>query len=162
VLLVQPETLERAQRRLDEAARRHADPAVLETTVERAREALEVLAERTAELETAVPERLGAAIRDSMRAETLPVGRHVAEVRGLAGQTIRRLERLQLDTEAERHARVEDLGVLVELVTSGWRGVERRLDRLERAIDRLERTLDDRPVADVYRLDDRQERASGA
>jgi hypothetical protein len=40
--------------------------------------------------------------------------------------------------------------------------VERRLDRLERAIDRLERTLDDRPVADVYRLDDRQERASGA
>ena len=157
-----PDALKRAQRRLDEAARRHADPAVLEATVERAREALEALAERTAELETVVPERLGAAIRESMRAETLPVGRHVAEVRGLAGQTIRRLERLQLDADAERRARVQDLAVLVELVTSGWRGVERRLDRLERALDRLERGLDDRPVADVYRLDDRQERASGA
>jgi hypothetical protein len=152
---VQPDALQRAQRRLDEAARRHADPAFLEATVERAQEALEALAERTAELETVVPERLGAAIRESMRAETLPVGRHVAEVRGLAGQTIRRLERLQLDADAERRARVEDLAVLVELVTSGWRGVERRLDRLERG-------LDARPVADVYRLDDRQERASSA
>jgi hypothetical protein len=159
---VQPEALQRAQRRLDDAVRRHADPAVLEATVERAQEALEALAERTAELETVVPERLDAAIRESMRAETLPVGRHVAEVRGLAGQTIRRLERLQLDAEAERRARVEDLAVLVELVTSGWRGVERRLDRLERAIDRLERGLDARPVADVYRLDERQEHASSA
>jgi hypothetical protein len=91
-----------------------------------------------------------------MRAEVVPVARNLAEVRGLSGQTIRRLERLQGDLEAERRARVEDLALLVELISSGWRAVERRLDRLERSFDRLERTLEDSPVAQVYRLQDRQ------
>ena len=70
----------------------------------------------------------------------------LAEVRGLSNQTIRRLERLQLDLDAERRARIEDLALLVDLIASGWHGVERRLDRLERSIDRLERSLEDRPV----------------
>jgi len=127
--------------------------------VERAGEALESLAERTAELEAAVPERLGAAVQESMRSQVLPVGRHVAEVRGLANQTIRRLERLQLDLDAERRARIEDLAVLVDLIAAGWQGVERRIDRLDRVVDRVERALEDRPVAAVYRIEDRQERA---
>jgi hypothetical protein len=49
---------------------------------------------------------------------------------------------------------VEDLALLVELITSGWRGVERRLDRLERVLDRLERTLENQPAAaPVYRIE---------
>jgi hypothetical protein len=44
-------------------------------------------------------------------------------VRGLSGQTIRRLERLQGDLAAERKARVEDLALLVELITSGLRSM---------------------------------------
>jgi hypothetical protein len=59
---------------------------------------------------------------------------------------------------AERKARVEDLALLVELISTGWRGVERRLDRLERVLDRLERTLDAQPSAPVYRI----ERNTGA
>ena len=43
-------------------------------------------------------------------------------------------------TSAERTARV-DLALLVDLIASGWRGVERRLDRLERILDRMERSL---------------------
>jgi hypothetical protein len=39
--------------------------------------------------------------------------------------------------------------------------VERRLDRLERSLDRLERSLEERPVAELYRLEDR-ERRTGA
>jgi hypothetical protein len=95
-----------------------------------------------------------------MRAEVIPVARNLAEVRGLSGQTIRRLERLQGDLDAERRARVEDLALLVELISSGWRAVERRLDRLERSFDRLERSLEDSPVAQVYRLQDHQSGAS--
>jgi hypothetical protein len=156
------EAIGNAERRLEEARRGRSDPAALDAAVRRATEALETVAERTAELEAVVPERLGSALREGMRAEVLPVGRHVAEVRGLATQTIRRLERLQVDVDGERRARVEDLEVLVELVASGWRGVERRLDRLERAVDRLERSLDDRPSAALYRLEERQERRPGA
>jgi hypothetical protein len=158
---VRPEPLERAFRRANRAAER-TDPAALEAAVERAREALATFAERAAELESAVPERIGAAVQDGMRAEVLPVGRHIAEVRGLAGQTIRRLERLQAEAEADRRDRVEDLAVLVDLVASGWSSLERRIDRLERAIDRLERSLEDRPVAELYRFEDRNKRRTGS
>ena len=66
-----------------------------------------------------------------MRAEVLPVARHIAEIRGLLNQAIRRLERVEGDLLAERHARVDDLALLVDLVSSGWRGVDARLARLE-------------------------------
>jgi len=77
----------------------------------------------------------------------LPVARHIAEIRGLLNQTIRRLERIEGDLLAERHARVDDLALLVDLVSSGWRGVDARLARLERGqtessidVDELART----------------------
>jgi hypothetical protein len=62
----------------------------------------------------------------------MPVARHIAEIRGLLNQAIRRLERLEGDLLAERHARVDDLALLVDLVSSGWKGVDARLERLER------------------------------
>ena len=105
-----------------------------------------------------MPERLGSALHEALRSEVVPVARNLAEVRGLSTQGIRRLERLEHLLETERRARVEDLALLVDLVSSGWRGVERRLDRLERILDRLERSLEDRPVASLYRLEDRQDR----
>ena len=153
------DALERARNRLSEA--RTAQPtraADVEEALGRARAALDELAERAAELEATVPERLGAAVQDGLRAEVLPVARHIAEVRGLSAQVIRRLERLQADVDAERRARVEDLGLLVDLIASGWKGVERRLDRLERIVDRMERGLEDRPVAELYRIEERGRR----
>jgi hypothetical protein len=154
---VQPEALDRARKRLSEAGTA-ADPVALDTAIERARLALETLAAQTSELESSVPEKLDAAIREGLRTEARPIGRQLAEVRGLSNGTIRRLERLQHDLDAERRARVEDLALLVDLVASGWHGVERRLDRLERSLDRLERSLEDRPPGEVYRFD----RRSGA
>jgi hypothetical protein len=152
VALVDEDAFERARRRIAEArAARYRDPA-LEAAVGRAREALEALAERGAELESSLPERLDSALRAGMRDEVAPVARSLAEVRGLAGQTIRRLDRLQTDLDAERRARIEDLALLVDLVTSGWGAVERRLDRLERVLDRLDRALDDRPAGELRRL----------
>jgi hypothetical protein len=148
VALVDEDAFERARRRIAEArAARYRDPE-LEAAVTRAREALEALAER----ESSLPERLDSALRAGMRDEVAPVARNLAEVRGLAGQTIRRLDRLQTDLDAERRARIEDLALLVDLVTSGWGAVERRLDRLERTLDRLDRALDDRPAGELRRL----------
>ncbi len=46
---------------------------------------------------------------------------NLAEIRGLLNQAIRRLERLEGDLLAERHARIDDLALLVDLVSSGWR-----------------------------------------
>ncbi len=149
------DALERARRRLAEAREEGPNRVDLEAALERAETALVALAQTAAELETAVPERLGAALEDSMRAEVVPVARNLAEVRGLTVQLVRRLERLQAETAAERRERLADLALLVDLIASGWRGVERRLDRTERVLDRIDRALEDRPGAAVYRLDSR-------
>jgi hypothetical protein len=130
--------------RVAQSGEERPDDAALRALLERARAGLEALALTTAELETAIPERLETSLQKGLREEVLPVARHLAEVRGLSGQTIRRLERLQTDIASERQARVEDLALLVDLITSGWRGVEKRLDRMERVLDRVERVLDDR------------------
>jgi len=123
--------LERAKQRIAEAAAGRPEAAVLEAALERSRVQMETLAVAAAELESSIPARVDVAVREGLRAEVLPVARHIAEIRGLLNQAIRRLERLEGDLLAERHARVDDLALLVDLVSSGWRGVDRRLERLE-------------------------------
>lgn len=147
------DALERARVRIAAARADEPDAVSLAAALDAARGAVDELAGRAAELEASVPDRLGAALRDGMRTEVAPVAQNLAEVRGLSGQTIRRLERIQGDIDAERRARIEDLALVVELISSGWRAVERRLDRLERSLDRLERNLEAAPRAELYRLD---------
>ena len=118
--------------RIAGAASGRAAPAELEAALERSRAQVEALAVAAAELEATLPERIGAAVHDGLRAEVLPVARHLAEIRGLLNQAIGRLERLEGDLLAERHARVDDLALLVDLVSSGWKGVSDRLEKLER------------------------------
>ena len=125
--------LERAKERIAAAASGRIAPAELEAALERARAQVEALAESAAALEGVLPEKIGAAVHDGLRAEVLPVARHIAEIRGLLNQAIRRLERLEGDLLAERHARIDDLALLVDLVSSGWKGVDARLERVERA-----------------------------
>jgi hypothetical protein len=124
--------LERAKQRIAEAAARRPEAAQLEAVLERSRAQIEELAATAAGLESSIPAQVGLAVRDGLRTEVLPVARHIAEVRGLLNQAIRRLERLEGELLAERHARIDDLALLVELVSSGWRGVDTRLERLER------------------------------
>jgi hypothetical protein len=130
---VDAQALERAKQRIADATAGRPDPAAIEAALERSRSQIESLAVTAAELEASIPEHVGAAVRDGIRVEVLPVARHIAEIRGLLNAAIRRLERLEGDLLAERHARVDDLALLVDLVTSGWRGVDARLERLERA-----------------------------
>ncbi len=74
------------------------------------------------------------ALRDGLREEAAPLSRRVAEVKGLSWNTIHRLERLEQTIDAERSARIDDLALLVELLTEGWRSINARLDRIEAAL----------------------------
>jgi hypothetical protein len=126
--------VERARERLEAAAKDRTEQAQIDAALDRARRQIEDLAELAAKLETTLPAQVGEAVQDGIRAEALPVARQLAEVRGLAAQTIRRLERIEGDTLAERHARVDDLALLVDLITSGWQSVDERLARLEQSM----------------------------
>ena len=141
--------IERARERLAAVAGGRADSAAVEAALERARSQVEALAEAATQLESALPEKVGDAVREGVRAEALPVARQLAEVRGLTASVIRRLERLDGDLLAERHARVDDLAVLVDLITSGWQSVDERLARLERS-------LESGNGAVVYRIEERR------
>ena len=128
------DALERARERLAEAAAGKTQPGDVEAALERARAQVEALAAIAAELEAGLPDRVGEAVRDGIRVEARPVSRQLAEVRGLANQTIRRLERIETELLAERGSRVDDLGLLVDLIDSGWRAVDDRLRRIEEAL----------------------------
>jgi hypothetical protein len=133
--------IERAKQRVEE----RADGAALLSLVARARDQVEALAKATAALE----ERLPARVESSVRDQAEPVARNLAEVRGLMNQVLARLERLEADSLVERHARVDDLALLVELISAGWGGVDERLARLEQGLHESRGAI-------VYRMEDRR------
>jgi hypothetical protein len=140
--------MERAQERVAE----RADGAALDALLVRAREQVEALAAATSTLEESLPAR----VEDAVRSQAQPVGRNLAEIRGLMNQVIRRLSALEGDLLTERNARVDDLALLVDLVSSGWKGVDARLGRIEAVVGRLEQGLQDNRGAIVYRMEDRR------
>lgn len=123
--------LERAMRRVDEARAGGSESAKFEAALERSRLELETVTLAAAKLEETIPLQVGAAVREGLAREVEPVGRNLAEIRGLLNQAMRRLGRIEEELLAERRSRIEDLDVLVELVASGWSGVDRRLQRIE-------------------------------
>jgi hypothetical protein len=144
-----PGAIERANERLRQAAEGRTEPAAVEAALERARNQVEALAQTAAELEATLPAKVGDAVQDGLREQVLPVARNLAEVRGLSAQLVRRLERIEGDLLSERHARVDDLALLIDLVTSGWRGVDERLARIEKTFGTDEGAV-------VYRIEDRR------
>ncbi len=115
-------------------ANRYVLPPDLEAALERARLQIEALAQTADELQAVLPDAVGSALRDGLREEAAPISRRLAEVKGLSNQMIRRLERLETDLLIERHARVDDLNLLVELVTAQWKNLNERLDKIETAL----------------------------
>jgi predicted nucleic acid-binding Zn-ribbon protein len=124
--------IEKANERLADAASGRTAPADVDAALERAREAIQSLAQASAELQ----ERLPSAIQDGLTEHFRPSARHLAEVRGLTNQVLHRLERLEGDLLAERHARVDDLALLVDLIASGWQSVNERLAKIEETLER--------------------------
>jgi hypothetical protein len=128
---------------------RYSLPPEIAAALDRARLQVEALAVSADELQVVLPDAVGSALRDGLREEAAPISRRLAEVKGLANQTIRRLERLETDLLAERHARIDDLALLVELITTQWRGLNERLDRIEQALEPRARVVELRRPADA-------------
>src|ERR1700682_2870833 len=74
------------------------------------------------------------ALSEGLREEAAPISRRLAEVKGLSNNAIRRLENIESVIDSERNARVDDLALLVELLTEGWRAMNARLERIEAAL----------------------------
>jgi len=146
--------VERAHERVEQ----RAEGAALDSLLTRAREQMDSLAATAASLEETLPARVG----DAVRGEAQPLGRNLAEIRGLINQVTRRLEHVEGDLLAERNARVDDLALLVDLVSSGWKGVDTRLARLEAVMSRLEQGMQDKSGAIVYRMEDRRPDAANS
>jgi len=144
--------IERAKERVEQ----RAEAAALDDVLEHTRAELEALAKVASTTAAALPERVETAVQDGLREQVLPVGRNLAEIRGLMNQAIRRLERLESDAVGDRHARVDDLALLVDLISSGWKSVDARLGRIEALVTRLEHGLQERGGAIVYRIEDRR------
>lgn len=145
--------VERAQERVAQ----RAEGAALEGLLVRAREQVEALVAATAAIEESLP----AQVQEAVRSEAQPVGRNLAEIRGLMNQLLRRVSALESDLLAERNARVDDLALLVDLVSSGWKSVDARLGRIELIVNRLEARHDDRGAI-VYRMEDRRADAASS
>src|SRR5437773_12492448 len=143
------DAFERARERLKEAAEGRPSAAAVDAARERARAQDEELAVAAAQLEATLPGKIDEALQDGLRAQVKPVGRNLAEIRGLSNQVIRRLERIEGDLLAERHARVDDLALLVDLISSGWKSVDDRLGNLERSLQAGEGAI-------VYRIEERK------
>ena len=143
------DAFERARERLKEAAEGRPTAAAVDAALERARAQVEELAQAAAQLEATLPARIEGALQDGVREQVRPVGRNLAEIRGLSNQVIRRLERLEGDLLAERHARVDDLALLVDLISTGWKSVDERLGSLERNLRSSEGAI-------VYRMEERR------
>jgi len=126
------EALERAKRHVEQA-RSGRGSKKLEAALERARTEIEKLTAVAAELEAGLPQRVGDAVNEGLSREVAVVGRNLAEIRGLLNNVVHRLERLEQEVLTERHARIDDLALLVELVSTGWRSVDARLAQLESA-----------------------------
>jgi len=144
--------IERAKERIEQ----RADSAAIDALLERARTNLEALVAAADEATAGLPDSVDDAVRSGLRDQVAPVARNLAEIRGLMNQLIRRLERLEGDSAAERHARVDDLALLVDLISAGWTGVDARLGRIESVVTRLEQGLQERGGAIVYRIEDRR------
>ena len=117
-------------------------------------ELLERLRATAAELEASLPEGVGSVVYEALRVEVRPVAQHVAELGALFERLLARVEQVSTSVEDERRDRLEDVALLTELVTSGWRSVSRRRARLEQGVARSETGRSSRREARLYRLDD--------
>jgi hypothetical protein len=174
------DAVRRAMERIASATEARPTEGDVQAALQRARDQVEALAQVAAELETTLPQKVGEAVKEGVREQAQPLGRQTAEIRGLLNRLIRQVERLETDLIAERNARVDDLALLVDLITSGWRGVDEklaalnerlarvddpgaqaasldeRMARIENAFARLEKALTDQSGAVVYRIEERR------
>jgi Bacterial regulatory proteins, lacI family len=123
-------------------------------------ELLERFAAAAAELEAGLPQGVGSVVYEALRVEVRPVAQEVAELGSLFERMVARLEDVGGDLATERRERVEDVALLAELITTGWRTVDRRLGRIEQMLARMEERQTGTQTARVIRLDEHPNRSA--
>lgn len=137
---VSGEIAERVNRAIEElgppTSSRSLQPVrVAEAAETSPQELLDTVAAAAAKLEERLPEDVGSVVYEAVRVEVRPMQQHLAQMEQLFEQVVRRIEEVG---ESERRERLEDIALLIELVTTSWRTVDRRLGRVERMLERLE------------------------
>lgn len=92
-----------------------------------------------------LPEGVGSVVYEALRVEVRPVADTVAQLATLFDDLLQRLNRLTAEIETQRREHLEDVELLTELATSGWRNVDRRLARLEKMVERQQAPVPKRP-----------------
>jgi len=125
-----------------DSARSRADVVAAETRGgSQADELFSRVDQMAADLEARLPKNVGNILYEALRVEVQPVTRHIAELDALYELMSARLEDMRAEIEHERRERLEDVELLSELVSAGWRSADRRLARVERMLARLEETI---------------------
>jgi hypothetical protein len=139
---------EAALRRISELRQRSlvaSEPAGpdLRTLLARSEQHVDELRRSASELAAILPTRVEAAVARALGEDEGGLGRRLDRVVDQTGQLAAAVERLEGDLLAERMARVEDLEVLVELVSGGLtslradlRSVRRELAELQAVVGR--------------------------
>ncbi len=91
-----------------------------------------------------LPGGVGSVVYEALRVEVRPVMDTVAQLATLFDDLLQRLDGLTAEIEMQRREHLEDVELLTELATSGWRNVDRRLGRLEKMVERLQAPVPER------------------
>jgi hypothetical protein len=88
------------------------------------------------EIVDALPNAVGTVVYEALRIEVRPVAEGMAQMGSLVEELFRRLDNLAAQVAAERSERVDDLALVTDLITTGWRTVDRRVGRVEAMAER--------------------------
>jgi hypothetical protein len=136
---------EHALRRIDELRERGsiaATPGELRSLLQRAEGHVDDLRGTAQELAAVLPTRVEAAVARALRESSGGFGKRLAEVRDETRETARAIDRIERDLLAERLGRVEDLEVLVGLLTDAMTTLRRDIARIAERLDEVGASLD--------------------
>lgn len=105
------------------------------------------------------PGSAGSLMYEAVRVEVRPVLEQVAATGDLTDEIVRLLRNRQASEQVERRERLEDLALLIDLMTTSWQNVDRRLGRIERKLEELGTQPREELVPRVLRSEDRRRRA---
>jgi hypothetical protein len=112
------------------------EPLRVEATLDRTRrQLLDRFAETAAELEAKVPEGVGSIVYEALRVEVRPVATQIAQMEKLVESLVEYIRSADNGIQRERQERLDDVALITELITTGWRSVDRRLGRVERLLE---------------------------
>ena len=117
----------------------------LRTLLQRAETNVDELRGTARELAAILPTRVEAAVARALGEDEGGLGRQLGDVLGETLQNGSALDRVERDLLAERMARVDDLEVVVRLITSGVVSLRQEIAALAERVEGLQRTLE-RPL----------------